>query len=87
MVGRMTGDLAHDFNNLLTVIAQNVACVLSDMAEEHTDRAMLQAALDATFRGAGLIRQLPSVARPRRPPPRRPPPPAPPPVAADGPER
>jgi signal transduction histidine kinase len=63
-VGRLAGGMAHDFNNLLTVVRANLELVL--LEEEGLDPEVeegIQAALDATGRGARLIQQLLAFAR------------------------
>ena len=56
-VGELTGGVAHDFNNLLLVVAGNL-----ELAREENDpgerRALLDAALGASRRGASLVQHL-----------------------------
>ena len=62
-MGELTGGIAHDFNNLLSVILGNLD-FLSDHAEPGSnDERFIQAAFDATIRGAELIRRLLAFAR------------------------
>ena len=56
-IGHLTGGMAHDFNNLLAVVLGN----LELLAEDETDperREILDAAIQATFRGARLTRSM-----------------------------
>jgi PAS domain S-box-containing protein len=60
-VGQLTGGIAHDFNNLLTVIIGGL-----DLARERVQgevRPVIESALRAAERGAGLVRQLLAFAR------------------------
>lgn len=56
-VGQLTGGVAHDFNNLLLVVSGNL-----ELALEHSQdpelRRLVETAIEATGRGASLIRQL-----------------------------
>jgi signal transduction histidine kinase len=62
-LGRLAGGIAHDFNNLLTAIVGNVEDVRDDQAPGSLSRESLDAALDATRRGAALTKQLLTFAR------------------------
>jgi PAS domain S-box-containing protein len=62
-VGRLTGGVAHDFNNLLAVIMGNVELVRDTLPEGSESAAIADEALDATRRGADLVRQLLAFAR------------------------
>lgn len=55
-VGQLTGGIAHDFNNLLTVIIGSLDTALEKSPADI--RALLQAALGASERGAALIKQM-----------------------------
>jgi PAS domain S-box-containing protein len=59
MIGQLTGGLAHDFNNLLTVVLGNLEFVLSHEAPPDGEtREHLDAALEASKRGAQLTRRM-----------------------------
>lgn len=61
-VGRLTAGVAHDFNNLLAVIMGNLE--LLETAHDAADaKELINAALNATTRGATLTRQLLSFGR------------------------
>ena len=61
-IGTLTGGVAHDFNNLLAIILGNLElCLGSDLEEDQ--RKLIQAAIKATMRGAGLTKNLLSFAR------------------------
>lgn len=64
MVGQLTGGLAHDFNNLLTIVLGNLETALtgSEGAQPET-RALLDSALNASRRGAELMRRMLAFAR------------------------
>jgi PAS domain S-box-containing protein len=55
-VGQLTGGVAHDFNNLLTVIIGNLDAIVDRVAPEI--RPAADSALQASERGAALIRQM-----------------------------
>ncbi len=57
-IGRLAGGVAHDFNNLLTVIMAACSFALEDEALPDRVAADLQAALQATSRGAALTHKL-----------------------------
>ena len=62
-IGALTGGMAHDFNNLLSVIWGNLD-LLAQVVEPGSDRdGFVQAALEATVKGADLIRRLLALAR------------------------
>ncbi len=58
VIGNLTGGIAHDFNNLLTVILGNLQ--LLDRSVEGDERLLkrVQAATNATLRGADLTKRL-----------------------------
>ena len=62
-IGALTGGLAHDFNNLLTIIMGNLALVedLGPLPGEAAE--MVGEALDASRRGAALVKRLLSFSR------------------------
>ncbi|AML51886.1 hybrid sensor histidine kinase/response regulator [Falsihalocynthiibacter arcticus] len=61
-VGTLTGGVAHDFNNLLAIILGNLElCLEIDRKEDWKD--LIETAIDATNRGAGLTRNLLSFSR------------------------
>lgn len=56
-IGHLTGGVAHDFNNLLAVILGNLELLADE--ETNPDRSeIIQAAITATLRGAGLTRSM-----------------------------
>ena len=57
-VGRLAGGVAHDFNNLLLVINVNCEIARRSLPEGSSAIAMLDEALNAAKRAAGLTRQL-----------------------------
>ena len=62
-VGQLTAGLAHDFNNLLSVVLGNIELArLRLRGDNDTDR-LLERAMGAADRGAGLTRQLLAFAR------------------------
>jgi PAS domain S-box-containing protein len=64
LVGQLTGGLAHDFNNLLTVVLGNLEFVLSqDTPPGAETREHLDAAFEASKRGAELTRRMLAFAR------------------------
>jgi signal transduction histidine kinase/ActR/RegA family two-component response regulator len=61
-IGKLTGGVAHDFNNMLAVILGNLELLQDD--ETDPDRsAFTQHAIDATQRGADLVRNMLAFAR------------------------
>lgn len=61
-IGKLTGGVAHDFNNLLAVILGNLEFLRDD--ETDPDRVKFtQAAINATMRGAELVRNMLAFAR------------------------
>lgn len=69
-VGQLTGGIAHDFNNLLAVVLGNLQ-LLRDETGGAEELALIDAAIRATERGAGLTRSLLAFARRARLDPRR----------------
>ena len=67
IVGRMAGGFAHDFNNLLTVARSTAEFARSALAPEHPARRDLDDLVDATVRGAGLVRSLLQLAKKEQP--------------------
>lgn len=61
-VGQMTGGVAHDFNNLLAVILGNLE-LLRERQQDQKGLEHIEAAIDATHRGAELTRNMLSFAR------------------------
>ena len=57
-VGQLTGGLAHDFNNLLAVVLGNLQLLERNIDDDAKAQRRLQAALDATGRGAELTTRL-----------------------------
>lgn len=61
-IGRLSGGVAHDFNNLLAVIVGNAEAI--GKTERSADESeALQEILEASHRGAALVKQLLSFAR------------------------
>jgi two-component system NtrC family sensor kinase len=56
IIGQLTAGVAHDFNNLLTVISVNIERLRANASGN--SRKQVEAALSATSRGTGLIRQM-----------------------------
>ena len=61
-IGKMTGGVAHDFNNLLSVILGNME-LLEDLTEDSEKLELIDAAKQASFRGAALTRSMLNFAR------------------------
>lgn len=61
-VGQMTGGVAHDFNNLLSVILGNME-LLEDLTEGSEKLELIEAAKQASLRGAALTRSMLNFAR------------------------
>ena len=61
-IGQMTGGVAHDFNNLLSVIVGNLE-LLEDTKEDSNERELIEAAKQASMRGAALTRSMLNFAR------------------------
>jgi len=57
-VGQLTGGLAHDFNNILGVVMGNLQLVQRGVADDPKALQRIEAALDATQRGAELNKRL-----------------------------
>lgn len=57
-VGQLTGGIAHDFNNLLAIIQGNLELILDGMTDDKEVIHRISRALDATGRGAKLVRHL-----------------------------
>lgn len=62
-LGQLTGGLAHDFNNLLTIVISNLDLLASESVPGSETRSAAEGALEASLRGAALIRQLLAFAR------------------------
>lgn len=62
-VGQLTGGIAHDFNNLLTVVIGNLALACEDRLRPSEEREVIREALDASRRGADLVKRLLSFSR------------------------
>jgi len=65
-VGRLSSGIAHDFNNLLTIIMGNLRPLSEQIDDPILKADMIEPALRAARRGAGLTEQLLAFAR-RRP--------------------
>lgn len=57
-IGRLTGGVAHDFNNLLGVIVGNLDLLSLKLAGESAEKELVERAVAAAERGAGLIHRL-----------------------------
>lgn len=57
-VGQLTGGLAHDFNNLLGIIVGNLELLTDDIDVQNPLRPLVDAALEASLRGAELNKSL-----------------------------
>ena len=62
-IGGVTGGMAHDFNNLLGVLVLNLGFVESRLEESSRLRPLISEALNASRRGADLVRSLLAFAR------------------------
>jgi CheY-like chemotaxis protein len=62
-IGQLTGGVAHDFNNLLAVIMGSVELVREKLPDHSETAAIADEALDASRRGAELVRRLLAFAR------------------------
>ena len=65
-LGQLAGGIAHDFNNLLSVIQNFTRFVYDDLSPADPNRQDLDEVLKAGDRGAGLVRQLLTMARRER---------------------
>ena len=57
-IGQLAGGVAHDFNNLLAVICGNMELLQEEMAAKGSSSDLLNDALSAGRKGAGLTRRL-----------------------------
>ncbi len=62
-LGQLTGGVAHDFNNLLTIISGNLSSLKERHPHHKETRELVEPALQASRRGAQLIRSLLSFSR------------------------
>jgi PAS domain S-box-containing protein len=62
-IGQLTGGIAHDFNNLLAISVGNLELLLEDDAISDSTRELAREAMDASERGAELVRRLLAFAR------------------------
>jgi PAS domain S-box-containing protein len=62
-VGRLTGGVAHDFNNLLAIIHGNAEMLLGRLNDDPESAEMADDVMDASARGAELVRRLLAFAR------------------------
>ncbi len=58
VVGQLTGGVAHDFNNLMTVIMGGLELAREDVLDRAEATQAMDAALEATRRGAALTQRL-----------------------------
>lgn len=61
-IGNLTGGVAHDFNNLLSIVLGNLE-LLQGTSIDGDQRKLTKAAIDATYRGADLTKNMLSFAR------------------------
>ena len=57
-VGQLTGGIAHDFNNMLTVVIGNLQLLQQAGKEDAATSGFTDAAIDASFRAAELVKRL-----------------------------
>ena len=57
-VGNLTGGIAHDFNNILGFILGNLQLFKRRLKDEDRFQSLIEAAIDATHRGADLTKRL-----------------------------
>ncbi len=62
-IGQLTGGIAHDFNNLLSIIICNLELLLENLPRGSEDRELGSMALEASLRGADLIKQIMAFSR------------------------
>ena len=62
-VGQLTAGLAHDFNNLLAVVLGNLELARGGLREKGNTDRLLERAMEAADRGAGLTQKLLAFAR------------------------
>jgi PAS domain S-box-containing protein len=62
-IGQLTGGIAHDFNNLLAISLGNLELLLENQSISATVRELAREAMDASERGAELVRRLLAFAR------------------------
>jgi PAS domain S-box-containing protein len=62
-IGQLTGGIAHDFNNLLAIVLGNLELLLETADLSIDVRALALEAMDASERGAELVRRLLAFAR------------------------
>ena len=62
-VGQLTAGLAHDFNNLLAVVLGNLELARGGLREKGKTDRLLERAMEAADRGAGLTQKLLAFAR------------------------
>lgn len=62
-IGQLTGGLAHDFNNLLTILLGNLGTLQERYQNQPEITELVSPALQASHRGAELIRRLLSFSR------------------------
>jgi PAS domain S-box-containing protein len=62
-IGQLTGGVAHDFNNLLAVVIGNLELLSDRTGDDARMQRIVQEAINAAERGAGLTRRLLAFAR------------------------
>lgn len=61
-LGKLTGGVAHDINNMLAIVTGSLELALDRVSDDET-KQLINTALDASDRGAGLTQRLLSFAR------------------------
>lgn len=62
-IGQLTGGIAHDFNNLLSIVICNLELMIEKLPGGSEDREIAVQALEASLRGAELIKQIMAFSR------------------------
>jgi PAS domain S-box-containing protein len=62
-IGQLTGGIAHDFNNLLSIVICNLELLMETLPDGSDDRENAVQALEASLRGAELIKQIMAFSR------------------------
>ena len=65
-IGKLSGGIAHDFNNLLAIIVGNLEILREELSGKPDQMEYIHAGLDASARGADLVRSMLSFARKAR---------------------
>lgn len=62
-IGQLTGGIAHDFNNLLSIVICNLELLTEDLPAAEENCEIARQALEASLRGADLIKQIMAFSR------------------------